>query len=1344
MLLTKVFVAFLLIVLVQVIEGNNRVFDVTCDDRLVRVEDFHGSGSRNDRDTSSHDYCINGNCSYLFNHLAKDLSNDSVINITCDMELLSVVTIVGLTNISINGHNNPTVGCNGAGGLHFLSSNNVKIKGIVWEKCGFKNETGYANPVIKLDKSSTIVIQNCIFQQSVASAIMLIEISGDITINHCMFLNNTKYNGHGTAIYYLSKSLGSSTTKLLLSNSYFKGNEGGNSIIYLNSFEDATQDHHLTLENSTFVDNKNVIFYLVNQNVHINNAWFEEIKKDSGILHAGRSNIYINGNSESHSINSANNTVFAFLLDFSIMKFGGHSRILFNNSSGGTFALYNFSNLTFEDNCDVRFANIYSNDAIYSQNHSSVTFKGSSTALFSNNNFTDGGVISSTHYSSIAFQESSTVSFINNTATNGGAIHLLDHSSIVFEGNSTTSFNYNMATDNGGAIFSQHYSSVTFKGQSKAIFNYNMAENRGGALYLNGYCDAIFTGYSDVSFQYNEAYEGGAVCSKFYCSATFTGFSKVMFIENAATNAGALRGIGNSVVTFDESTEALFMRNHASNNGGAMDLHGNTDIVFKGNCYINYAKNVGLGHGGACVWFSKVSFMDNATINFTSNTADHGGAIALLDKYNAVFQNAQIIFSNNTASYGGAILCEYSDGGKLHFDMQEVGEISFYNNTALIWGNSMLIDDIPETCNKSCLIEELKSITYMDKKQQNELIQHITTAPYKIELQTQQITIICTDFEGVYNDCTEYHVHDVMLGQQLSLKGYVYDFLDNVIPRETQANIHSLIDANHSIHTLQSIYQDFDISIEGNEIISKYNYSMIITTFYYNYKYQRTDASVLLSVQLSPCYLGFQHNDASGRCGCYDRDDIVLCTGSSSSIKRGYWLGKVGEKLTTAICPINYCNFTCCETASGYHSLSPERENQCTSHRSGIACGSCEEGYTLSYAAECVSVNKCTVGWTVLTVTLTMLYWIVIVIGVFAMMYYKLPIGYLYAITYYYSMVDVLLGQYSYIYPSLHITINILSSVFKLDPQFLGQLCLVRGLSGIDIQFIQYIHPLAISIILVIISLLARCSQKLSLLIAKGIIHVICFLLLLSYTSMVSTSLLLLRSLQFYDLNNKVYTYLSPDIEYFHGRHLPYFIIAVICTITIIIGIPLILVLEPFLNSKINFTRIKPLLDQFQGCFKDQYRWFATYYKICRLVQIAIVVYSSDFLITQYILTIANVIVSIIHIIIRPYSNMCLNVFDGFILQLMVLVAVVPVFNAINSTIIVTVTFTLVILPLLVFLIVTLIIHKECVRNLIFTSSITKNNEMVMGTYNTRSVGDFDTFIDESMRRNAAVTVCDM
>ena len=71
---------------------------------------------------------------------------------------------------------------------------------------------------------------------------------------------------------------------------------------------------------------------------------------------------------------------------------------------------------------------------------------------------------------------------------------------------------------------------------------------------------------------------------------------------------------------------------------------------------------------------------------------------------------------------------------------------------------------------------------------------------------------------------------------------------------------------------------------------------------------------------------------------------------------------------------------------------------------------------------------------------------------------------------------------------------------------------------------------------------------------------------------------------------DKIYTYLSPDVEYLHGWHLVYVIVALLFALIIVIVLPLLLALEPFLNSKINFVKIKPLLDQFQGSFKDKYR----------------------------------------------------------------------------------------------------------------------------------------------------------
>ena len=114
----------------------------------------------------------------------------------------------------------------------------------------------------------------------------------------------------------------------------------------------------------------------------------------------------------------------------------------------------------------------------------------------------------------------------------------------------------------------------------------------------------------------------------------------------------------------------------------------------------------------------------------------------------------------------------------------------------------------------------------------------------------------------------------------------------------------------------------------------------------------------------------------------------MSCSGSSSTIKRGYWFGVVSGKSTVTFCPINYCNFSCCETTSGYYHLSPVRDNQCVLHRSGTACSSCDIGYTLSFdSAECIPVKACTIEQTILLVALIILYWIAITVAVFVMMY---------------------------------------------------------------------------------------------------------------------------------------------------------------------------------------------------------------------------------------------------------------------------------------------------------------------------------------------------------------------
>ena len=592
-----------------------------------------------------------------------------------------------------------------------------------------------------------------------------------------------------------------------------------------------------------------------------------------------------------------------------------------------------------------------------------------------------------------------------------------------------------------------------------------------------------------------------------------------------------------------------------------------------------------------------------------------------------------------------------------------------------------------------------------------------------------------------------------MLGEEINVPASAVDHF-NYSSYQVRFLLHNVSYQNYllsgSTEFLLSCGSISGINIKGNKSLTKpLNYTINIA-LYNDRNLGNKLISVNLTIELTPCHLGFWQYFGSQRCECYNASDIVFCSGSTSTIKRGYWFGSIKEKPTVTFCPINYCNFTCCETSNGYYHLSPLRHNQCRSHRTGPACGSCRDGYTLSFdSTECVDVDNCTTGQTILVILLTVIYWIVMFTLVFAIMYYKVGIGYLYSMTFYYSILDILLSQNMHASRGLYLTTTIFSSFSKITPQFLGELCLTTGMSGIDQQFIHYMHPSAVILILLVISSLARRSRRISIIISRGIINVICLILLLSYTSIASTSLLLMRSLKFLDIH-KVYTYLSPDNEYLHGHHLAYAIVAMLCTVSIVIGLQLMLTLEPFLNHKINFIKIKPLLDQFQGCYKDKFRYFAGYYIICQLVVIAIVVAnSSNGFVANYMLVIVCGIIALVHLMVKPYSNEILNKFDGIILQLIIFTAILPWFDDFTSPLVIVMAFILIILPLLSFTAMTLLLHEDDLKKIFtkFTAKLKLSNKYNKSNKNSIEESEapqskFHFITDESKRKNA--TICNV
>ena len=1013
----------------------------------------------------------------------------------------------------------------------------------------------------------------------------------------------------------------------------------------------------------------------------------------SGALHLVYSNVTIEGNStvtfiSNIAYHSLGGAVYALYSYFIIQ---GYSTLKFHDNNAekcGAMCIYN-STATFRGTATVEFGHNQANvdGGAMCISNSNVTFRGECTVTFTNNSAINGygGAVYIDRFLTLSTEGNSAeiLSLQGKDVINGGITYIYHPSNVSFQENSIVTFSLNKAY-NGGAVCSYNKAHIMFHGNSSAMFINNFAIKGGGVLY---YCSISFKENSVVTFSHNKASQGGVIYSQLYSHIRFEGFSTVRFVANVALDyGGAINLFINTFIMFTDYADVIFDGNSAKN-GGA----GYSDSTFSTITKTTYtALN---NNETAFTSLSNITIAENSSVTFTNNTAlKDGGSVYLSDHSSFVLiHSSKVGFYHNIAiDYGGAIYAQ-SENSLLKFN---ISDIHFISNKAGTKNNSLYIN-VLKSCNINCLGDSTKGIDHKHFL--------ISTSPSKLVIYRPARCINGTDSE-----CNAYFINNMMLGQEITLNGCLLDYYDQ--PTETAQFLVTSIDKELKISSSSYISISCNRSTQG--IIVKgdlhnnisYNFSLIIS-IHVNRISESKIISTNLMIEFSQCHPGFLYSKESQRCECYSSNEIVSCSGSSSTIKRGYWFGSVNGKSTVTTCPNNYCNFTCCKITNGIYHLSPVRTNQCRSHRNGVACGNCKEGYALSFdSTECIGVTQCTAGQTILVTMLTLLYWIFIMIAVFIMTYFKVSIGSLYAIVYYCNVVDILLYQDYYISSRLHTAVNIMSSLAKLTPQFLGQLCLVRNVTGIDQQFIHYIHPVGVMMLVYITKIIAKKSHRVPSFISKGINNFICFILLLSYTSVTTTSLLLLRSLTFMNID-KVYTYLSPDIEYFHGRHLAYVLVAVIFTIVIVIGLPLLLLLEPFLKPKINFIKIKPLLVQFQGCYKDKYRCFATYYMICRVVIILlIIVRVFDEFTTQYMLFISCTLMALIHLIIRPYNKAIQNTFDGVVLQLIVIISILPMVEFLdnyNRVLVVVITYLLIISPIISFITIKFLLHKNQIKNVI-------------------------------------------
>ena len=236
--------------------------------------------------------------------------------------------------------------CKNGGGIHFTFRHNCIIQSLTWNECSKTKQPG-----LKLRDSSNITIQNCSFQHSRGQAVVLSEVSGDVNVNHCKFVNNTHYRGHGAAIHYSSND--SSKVLFTINNCNFTHNEKAKSLVYTEN----------SISNQTSAINFCYLKFYHNQGMVNQNVYFsEKVSLQNNIATSG-TGIYISDHSTVVFDDKDSDVAFVqntaklggtiFLKNHSNIIFAQNSKVIFKDNINSAIYFSTSSNMTFAVNCHV-------------------------------------------------------------------------------------------------------------------------------------------------------------------------------------------------------------------------------------------------------------------------------------------------------------------------------------------------------------------------------------------------------------------------------------------------------------------------------------------------------------------------------------------------------------------------------------------------------------------------------------------------------------------------------------------------------------------------------------------------------------------------------------------------------------------------------------------------------------------------------------------------------------------------------------------------------------------------------------------------------------------------------
>ena len=365
-------------------------------------------------------------------------------------------------------------------------------------------------------------------------------------------------------------------------------------------------------------------------------------------------------------------------------------------------------------------------------------------------------------------------------------------------------------------------------------------------------------------------------------------------------------------------------------------------------------------------------------------------------------------------------------------------------------------------------------------------------------------------------------------------------------------------------------------------------------------------SAITIHITMIPCSVGFEQ--VEDRCVCERRllkffSNKTVCDIDTKSIdERGYvWLQYDTDHLRVHThCPLDFCS-----TKPDSISLL-EPDSQCTSHRSGVICGRCQENHSLALGGNnCVTCNS-----KYSFIGLIILFAVAGMALVFLLLVLNMTVssGTLNGLVFYANVISI--GGFTRFHDcSVHPFLSVFVAWVNLD--FGVEMCFYPGMDTYQKTWLQFAFPLYIWTLVAAIILAVNYSSRVMRVFGRNNIAILATLFLLSYTKILKTIITMLNFTQVLagSANNvsdqlapyTVWTY-DGNIEYLRGKHIALFTAALLILLLVFLPYTLLLLFGQCLRSMtsrrqvisrlIHSTAFVSILDAYHAPYNRRHRYW--------------------------------------------------------------------------------------------------------------------------------------------------------